>query len=223
VTDPPPPPPPPPSSFGTPPPTGGPDVGVALSYGWKKFQANVGPLIAIVAVPVVLQIALGGIAFAARSTFVLYALIQILSFVVSTVALLGITRAALMLTAGEPIDFGKAFQYDRWGEWFVFAIVYGLMVGIGLALCLIPGLFVLAFFGMAPFFVVDGRMSLGDALSASRQAAGSKGLALPVLLSIVVGALGVIACFVGILVTYPVAFIAVAYLYRYAVGQPVAA
>jgi uncharacterized membrane protein len=225
VTDPPPPPPPPPppSEFGMPPPASGPDVGVALSYGWKKFQENVGPLIAIVAVPVVAQVVLGGIAFAARSTFVLYVLIQILSFVASTVGLLGITRAALMLTAGEQIDFGKAFQYDRWGEWFVFSIVYGLMVGIGLALCLIPGLFVLAFFGMAPFFFVDGRMSLGDALSASRQASGGKGLALPVLLSIIVGALGVIACFVGVFITYPVAFIAVAYLYRYAVGQPVAA
>jgi uncharacterized membrane protein len=82
---------------------------------------------------------------------------------------------------------------------------------------------VLAFFGLAPFYVVDGHMRLGDALTASRKAATSKGLAMPVLLSIVVGALGVIACFVGILITYPVAFIAVAYLYRHAVGQPVAA
>jgi len=221
VTDPPPPP--PPSSFGMPQPARGPDVGTALSYGWKKFQENVGPLIAIVAVPIVVQIVLGGIGFAARGTFALYILIQILSFVISTVALLGITRAALMITAGEPVDFAKAFQYDRWGDWFVFAIVYGLMVGIGLALCLIPGLFVLAFFGLAPFYVVDGHMRLGDALTASRQAATSNGLALPVLLSIVVGALGVIACFIGILATYPVAFIAVAYIYRHAVGQPVAA
>jgi len=221
VTDPPPPPPPP--SFGTPPPASGPDVGVALSYGWKKFQENVGPLIAIVAVPIVAQIVLGAIAFAARSTFILYALIQVLSFVVSMIALLGVTRAALLITAGETVDFGKAFQYDRWGEWFVFAIVYGLLVGVGLALCIIPGLFVLAFFGMAPFFFVDGRMSLGDALNASRAAATSKGLALPVLLAIIVGALGVILCVIGVFVTYPVAFIAVAYLYRYAVGQPVTA
>ena len=58
-------------------------------------------------------------------------------------------------------DIGKAFKYDRWGEWIGFSIVYGLMVGIGLALCIIPGLFVLAFFGMAPYFFIDRGMSIG--------------------------------------------------------------
>lgn len=220
MTDPPPPPPPP--SFGTPPPSSGPDVGAALSYGWKKFQANVGPLIAIVAVPVVINIVISIIGIATRS-IAIQLLLNVVSFVVSTVAALGITRAALMVTAGETPDFGRAFQYDRWGEWFVFSIVFGLMVGIGLLLCLIPGLFVIAFFGLAPFFFVDQRMSLGDALTASRTAVSSKGLAFPILLSVIVGALGVIACFVGIFITYPVAYIAVAFLYRYAVGQPVAA
>jgi uncharacterized membrane protein len=179
-------------------------------------------LIAIVAVPVAINIVISIIG-AVSGSLTLNLLLNVVSFVVSAVATLGITRAALMTTAGEPFDFGKAFQYDRWGEWFVFSIVFGLMVGIGLVLCLIPGLFVLAFFGLAPFYFVDGRMSLGDALQASRAAASSKGLAFPVLLSIIVGALGVIACFIGVFVTYPVAYLAVAYLYRYSVGQPVAA
>ena len=60
-------------------------------------------------------------------------------------------------------------------------------------------------------------------LSASQKAVSSKGLFFPILLSIVVGALGFIACFIGAFVTLPVAYIAVAYLYRYAAGQPVAA
>ena len=92
----------------------------------------------------------------------------------------------------------------------MFSIVFGLMVGIGLVLCIIPGLFVLAFFGMAPFFFIDRGMSLGDALSASREAASSRGFALPVILSIIVGVAGVIACGIGALVTAPAAYIAVA-------------
>jgi hypothetical protein len=194
-----------------------------LSYGWTKFTQHAGVLIAIIVVPFLIQLVIGAIGFAVRDTVVLYALLQIASFVVSVAALLGITRAALMITAGESFDFAKAFQYDRWGEWILFAIVYGLIVGIGLALCLIPGLVAIAFFGLSPFYFVDGRMSLGDALSASYQAATSKGLAFPVLLCVIVGALGLILCFVGALITYPLAFIAVAYLYRYSVGQPVAA
>jgi hypothetical protein len=82
---------------------------------------------------------------------------------------------------------------------------------------------VLAFFGLAPFYFIDARMSLGDSLNASRRAVSSKGLAFPILLSIVVGGLGLIACLVGAFITIPVAYVAVAYLYRYAAGQPVAA
>jgi uncharacterized membrane protein len=220
---PPPPPPPPPSSFGSPPPGGGADVGAALSYGWKKWQANVGPMLIVVLIPVAAQIVLSSIGqFAIRSVFPLL-VFQVLGIVVSAVAGLGIYRVALQLTAGEPADIGKAFTYDRWGEWILFSFVFGLMVGIGLILCLIPGLFVLAFFGLAPFYFLDQRMSLGEALTASREAVSSKGLAFPVLLSIIVGVLGVIACIVGVFVTEGIAYIAVAYLYRYAVGQQVAA
>ena len=221
MTEPPPPPTPPP--YGAPPPSSsGPDVGAALSYGWKKFQENVGPLIAIVAVPAAINIVLSIIGSVSRSILVII-LCQILAFFVGTAATLGIVRASLMLTAGEPIDFGKAFQYDRWGEWFVFSIVYGLILTVGLIALCIGILFALAFFGLAPFYFVDGRMTIGDALRASYQAATQKGLAFPVLLSIIVGILGVIACGVGILVTEPVAYVAVAFLYRYSVGQPVAA
>ena len=80
-----------------------------------------------------------------------------------------------MITAGEPADIGKAFDYDRWGEWILFSIVFGLMVGVGLVLCIIPGLFLLAFFGLAPFYFIDGNMSLGEALTASREATTSQG------------------------------------------------
>ena len=66
---------------------------------------------------------------------------------ISFVAVLGIYHMALMITAGETPTSARRSQNDRWGEWIVFSIVYGLMVGIGLAFCIIPGLFVLAFFG----------------------------------------------------------------------------
>jgi hypothetical protein len=213
--------PPPPSSFGAPPPGANPDVGAALSYGWNKFGQNAVTLLGIILVPLAVNIVLSAIGYAGGSLF-LRLLINVVSFVVSTVAGLGIVQAALIITRGEPLDFGKAFQFDRWGEWFVFSIVYGLMVGLGLALCIVPGLFVIAFFGMAQYFVIDQRLSLGDALSASRQAAGN-GYALPVLLCAIVGIAGVIACGFGVFVTMPIAYVAVGFLYRNAIGQAVAA
>ena len=224
MTDLPPPPPYQPPPYGSPPPGGGsPDVGAAISYGWKKFQQNVGPLLAVVLIPVAVQVVLSIISRSVVNSLAGALLFNVLGVIVGAVAGIGIYQMALMITAGQPADVGKAFTYDRWGEWIVFSFVFGLMVGFGLVLCIIPGLFVLAFFGLAPFYFLDGRLGLGESLRASRAAVQSKGLAFPILLSIVVGVLGVIACLIGIFVTEPIAYLAVAFLYRYAAGQPVAA
>jgi hypothetical protein len=198
-------------------------VGTALSYGWKKFTENAGPLILVFLLPGVAQIILSSLGQLVIRSIVGVLIFQVVGWVVGAILGIGIYRVALMITAGERPDIAKAYQYDRWGEWILFSIVFGLMVGIGIAICIIPGLFVLAFFGLAPFYFIDGRMSLGQSLTAAREAASSKGLAFPVLLAIIVGALGLIACLIGVLITAPVAYVAVAYLYRYAAGQPVAA
>jgi uncharacterized membrane protein len=213
--------PPPPPSYGAVPPGGGsPPVGTALSYGFNKYFANVGQVLLIILVAFAAQVIVQLFEISVSSLF-LKAILGIIGLVVSAAVSIGIYRAALMVTAGVTPTVSAAFTYDRWGEWIVFSIVYGLMVGIGLVLCIIPGLFVLAFFGMAPYYFIDRGMSLGDALTASREAAG-RGYAVPVVLSVIVGVLGFIACGIGALVTAPAAYIAVAFLYRSASGQPVA-
>jgi len=196
-------------------------VGTALSYGFNKYFANVGPVLGVIAIAIVAQLVVQLIELPVTS-LIGRLLFSIIGLVVGAIVSLGIYKTALMITAGSIPTIGEAFSYDRWGEWLGFSIVYGLMVGIGLALCILPGLVVLALFGMAPFFFIDRGMSLGQALTASREAAMSRGFALPVLVSIFVGALGLVACFIGVFVTAPAAYIAVAFLYRNAAGQPVA-
>ena len=127
-----------------------------------------------------------------------------------------------MITAGETPDIARAYQFDRWGEWLAFSFVYGLIVGIGFLLCFIPGFIAMAVLGLAPLYFIDGRRSLGDALSASRQAASTRNLAVPVFLAQIVGVLGVLLCGIGVLVTMPAAYVGLAYLYRNATDQPVA-
>jgi uncharacterized membrane protein len=217
VSDVPPPPPPPPPSYGGPP-AGSPDIGSALSYGFNKYFANVGPVLAVIFIPIAAQLVLVAIGELVIGGLFGVAVFQLLSWIVGAVAALGIYNMTLQITAGQTPDIGRAFTSDRWGEWFLFSLVYGIMVGVGLILCVIPGLFVLAFFGMAPYFFLDRGMSLGDALNASREAA-SRGYAMPVILAIIVGIAGAILCGIGALITAPAAYIAVAFLYRGATNQ----
>ena len=223
MTDVPPPPPPPPSSFGAPPPGSSPDVGAALSYGWNKFGQNAGPLILAFIIPAVGSFVLNFFGSLIIRGFVGQALFTIIGIVVQAMLGIAIYRVALQIVNGQRADIGAAFTYDRWGEWILFSVVYGLMIGVGLIFCLIPGLILLYFFALAPFFFLDQNMDLGSALTASKDAVSARGVGFPVLLCIIVGVLGAIACFVGVLITAPLAYVAVAYLYKYAIGQPAAA
>lgn len=216
--------PPPPQPPANVPPTGGasPDAGAALSYGWKKFQENVGGLLAVILIPLVAQLILSAVG-AVFDSIVMQLLLSAVSYVVSLMLAIGIFNAALMITSGQRVDVGQAFSSDRWGEWILFSFVFGLMVGIGVLFCLVGALVVLAFFGLAPYYFLDQRMGLGDSLSASLEKTRStSGLPIAIALTVLVGALGVILCIIGLFVTMPIAYVGVAFLYRHVNNQPVA-
>ncbi|MGH8977209.1 MAG: hypothetical protein ACRDV7_03965 [Acidimicrobiia bacterium] len=216
--------PPPPQPPANVPPTGGasPDAGAALAYGWKKFQENVGGLLAVILIPLVAQLILSAVG-AVFDSIVMQLLLSAVSYVVSLMLAIGIFNAALMITSGQRVDVGQAFSSDRWGEWILFSFVFGLMVGIGVLFCLVGALVVLAFFGLAPYYFLDQRMGLGDSLSASLEKTRStSGLPMAIALTVLVGALGVILCIIGLFVTMPIAYVGVAFLYRHVNNQPVA-
>lgn len=193
----------------------------ALAYGWRNFRANMRPMLIVVLVPVLVQL---GVALAGRAlihSVAKWFLFQVVAIIAGAAAGIGVPRLALMISAGEDPDVGRAFRSERWGAWVAFSVVFGLLEGVGLVLCVIPGVLFLAFFGLAPYFFLDKEMGIGQALRASREAVVAGGLAFPVLLSIVVGALGVVVFFVGVFVTQAIAALALAYLYRCATGQPV--
>jgi uncharacterized membrane protein len=205
---------------GAPLPASSPGATVALTYGWRRFRENTSGLLLAAAPLVVVQLVFGIAAyFAARTSYPLFILVMAVGFVVAMIAALGLVRASLAGAAGETIEGPMFASFERWGAWIGFATAFGVLVGMGLALCLVPGLFALAFFGLAPFYFLDGKMRVGDALNASRRATSRLDLAFPVLLAIVVGGIGAIAFGIGLFVTEPVAFIALACLYRDAVAR----
>ena len=93
-------PPPPPPPYGAVPPGGGsPQVGAALSYGFNKYFANIGPVLAVIFISIAVQIALSLIGQVVVRSLIGIFVFQILGWVVGAIAALGIYKMALMLTA----------------------------------------------------------------------------------------------------------------------------
>jgi hypothetical protein len=151
-------------------------------------------------------------------------LLNIISFVVGLVLSRGLIRAALTVVNGGAPDPGLVFRFDNLGPYAVVSILLGLMIGIGLILCIVPGVILAGMFGFAPWLVVERDMDGVGALGAARQLASGKlgSVILFGLCFILVNVLGALLCGVGLLVTYPVSYLAAAHAYRQLTGTPIA-
>ncbi|CAB4794571.1 MAG: hypothetical protein F2894_05675 [Actinobacteria bacterium] len=227
------PPPPPPPGFTPPPPPPPPGAmssgagftpGAAISYAWSATMKNLGPLVlmtlVILVAQVVLQVGFSG----GRGVVAL--LLSIVTSVVSLILAMGLTRAALRVTDGGTPELSQLTETDQLGPYIVQAILVGIAIGIGLLLCLIPGLIAAVLFAFAGYVVIDGRD--GDAVGAIKRSfeivKGNFGAVLGLfVLLMLINIVGALLCGIGLLFTYPMSSVAVAYAYRTLNGQPVAA
>jgi uncharacterized membrane protein len=254
-TNEPPPPPqmPPPGGYGAPPPTG-PDgsawnLGDALSYGWKKFQENVGQIIIAAIVLVVVFAIVGGIGLGIQALLtsnaechttssgafvcndgsgfvwrmIVGAIVAGLLFVAGQIVGAGIIRGALGITEGRKFETAEIFKTDQLGSVIVASILVGIATTIGYALCYLPGIVVAFLTSYTLFFVIDKGMAPVDAIKASFDLT-TKNLGNTVVWYIVGGIVaiaGIIACFVGLIVTIPIVIIGTAFTYKRLSGQQV--
>ncbi|HEX5615186.1 MAG TPA: YciC family protein [Acidimicrobiia bacterium] len=199
------------------------DIGTALNYAWRKFQQHAGPLIIIVLIAAIVQLAFGVLRLGADG-IAAQLLFSIIGFVVGQIVMLGIYRAALLVTQGVDPEPGRVFNTDRLGDYIVASILYSLAVGIGFVLCIIPGIIAAVLFAFYPYFVLDKNMGAIDALSASSNLVrANTGSAVGLLVvAFLLFLLGAVLCGVGLLVTGPVSLLMTAYGYRVLTNQSVA-
>jgi uncharacterized membrane protein len=262
VTPPPPPPPPPvppppgdqPPAYGAPPP-GAPqsfDVGAAVSWGWKKFQENLGPIliamVVYVAILLVVQFVvyflLAGVLISSPSVDInqttgeitttggsgLFASLAVtaLSIAVSTVIFAflqaAIVRGGLMVADGRRLEVGHMFVFDNFGMIFVAAIIVGAMTAVGAVLCYFPALLVAFFTAFYMFFVVDKKPGAWASIVGSFNLVKDNlgSVFLLLLVVFLLNVLGAIVCLVGLIVSIPVSYLALTYGYRMLQGAPVA-
>ena len=199
-------------------------VGDAVGYGWNAYWKNIGPMLVITIVIIAVQIVVNLIGQAAGNVF-FSLILSILGWVVSMILSMGLIRAALAVVRGETPDVNMLFQTEGLGSYIVAAIIFGVLFGIGLILCIIPGIIVGIIFMFYGFIIVENpNISPLDALKQSQEMTKGKlgelfvfGLAL-----FGINLVGALLCGIGLLFTYGITAIAVAYAYRTLRGEPVA-
>jgi uncharacterized membrane protein len=164
---------------------------------------------------------------------VLTILLAVLSAFVSLVIGLGLIRAALVILDGRHPEVGDLISTKDIGPYLIATILVSLTVGVGLLLCIIPGLiagFLLQFYG---YSILDRR---SDDLSVSAQPdpVGALRTSYEVvtrnlgdllalaIVCFVMNVLGAIACGIGLLVSLPITAIALAYAWRHLTGGVIA-
>jgi hypothetical protein len=201
------------------------DIGGSFSYGWSKFTQNVGPLIVAVLVIWVLNLVVQAIGLAFDSLF-LRLIVGLVAVVVSALASYGLCNVALKIVKGQSVEIGDALPTGpNVAGYAITAIIIQIIVTIGLYLCIIPGIIAAVFLWFGHFVVIDQGVAPGEAISrATNLVKGHFGAVLGFMaLALLINIVGLILCFVGLLVTIPLTTVAAAYVYQGLKGEPVAA
>lgn len=87
--------------------------------------------------------------------------------VLTIVVTVGVLRAAIRATLGQEPGFDALLDGHNLGKYLLFQLAYALLAGFGFLLFVLPGLLVIFFFQLGPFYVLDRGMRVGQAFAAS--------------------------------------------------------
>lgn len=198
------------------------EVGTAIAYGWKKFTENVGPFIILVLAVFVVLVVLSlvqNLLTPDSTGFIalIWSLaLSIIVYIVSSIVQAGVYRAGLGVTKGVTPSVSQLTETSNIAPYILTVIVVGLGAFVGFLLCIIPGILWLIFTAYAPILALDKGMGPGEAITTSinwvKDNFGQVFLILLVAWLIYIA--GVLLCCVGLLVSIPVALVAIIYSYR---------
>ena len=197
----------------------------AFSFGWEKTKGSLRFFFmsyivsGLVFIPSGILLVLT-IVFAAKSDWTLttiFAILTVIAWLIPYVALfVAYVKAGMLIAAGEEVAIRDCLP--SLGEWWKVLIancVYATAVGIGLLLCVVPGIwFALKYWSYCWFIVAEGYGPI-EALKAAGDL--SRGITFDLLFffvicGIILG-LGALAFLIGLAVAFPVVLMATTYLF----------
>lgn len=192
-------------------------IKAVLSEGWELTTVNVGFLIVYQIILYAIAFLFGGSEVGWRS-----APLHIIGFIIVTLGKMGLYNSILILTTGGKPSFDQFYRnWPQFISWVIASILFALMFVIGLILFIVPGCYVLARYGLFPFFILDKKLGPIDALKQAAQA--TEGVRWDIFLlfatCIAINLAGILFFLIGLLITVPITLLALATVYREITGQ----
>lgn len=153
----------------------------------------------------------------AINNIVVVVIMQIIFSIVWTMIAMGIIKMVLDVSADKQPNWRDLYlQVPLFGKFLVGYIIYGFLVGVGLALFIIPGIIWGIKYGFVHYLIIDQKLSPMAALKKSAEMTqGVKmDLFLFLLASSVLMGVAVIPFGLGMLIAAPVVNLAMIYIYR---------
>lgn len=182
-----------------------------IKQGWEMFKEHVGEFLGFTLIIFVAYAVSSKLAFAGS---------LIISAVVASLSA-GYSIAAFKLMSGQQFEFADFFKgFNYFLPLFLASLAGGFLVGIGLALLIIPGIYLAVSYLFATFLILDYRMEFWQALETSRKIISKNWFAFLgfAFALFAINLLGCLALGVGLLVTIPVTSCAAAIAYKEIVG-----
>jgi uncharacterized membrane protein len=192
-------------------------IRAVLKEGWELTKVNMGFLFVYQIILYVISILLSGNEGGWKM-----APLYILGYIIVILGKMGLYQSILMMTTGNKPGFDQFYRnWPQFFSWVVAGILFGLMFVIGLILLIVPGCYVLARYGLFPFFILDKQLGPLEALKQAGEATeGVRGqLFLLFLACLAVNIVGMLFFLIGLLITVPITLLALATVYRKLTGQ----
>jgi uncharacterized membrane protein len=179
-------------------------IGDLLKDSWEIFKENVGLLLGGLLILIVVNVGANSLTWG------------IAGMVIGGPLMLGYLTIVMKLIRKQPAEFGMVFSgFQRFLPAFLANLLITIFSGIGLILCIVPGLFVGVIYMFTFYFMVDREGDFWPIMEASREKVmGNLGQWVILFLALLaLNIVGAIPCGLGLLVTAPMSAVALGLAY----------
>jgi uncharacterized membrane protein len=192
-------------------------ISEAIKFGWNVAKSNIQFFVPTFVVIIIISALAGSIgghsgSYPGNTS-------SLLSTLVSMLVNFSLIYISLKFVDGQPVEYTdlyRGFTLKKVINYIAASFLYWIMVGVGLILLVVPGVYLAVTFGQFSYAIVDKDLGIIDAFKYSKQITSGEKLHLIGFWLATIGViiLGALALLVGLIWAIPTAMVAGAYVYR---------